>query len=83
MDLSTQLLLFSCKQELEADQARENSGRASQVTDQEAKKLRQEILQQEILIRGYQVHFWWPSALKFLIHLLLRRYFPKSAFSLL
>nr|XP_024375591.1 centrosomal protein of 162 kDa-like isoform X5 [Physcomitrium patens] len=40
--------------ELEADQARENSGRASQVTDQEAKKLRQEILQQEILIRGYQ-----------------------------
>jgi hypothetical protein len=44
---------------LEADQAREKNGsvKAPQVTDLEAKKLKQEILQQEVLIRGYQVHF--------------------------
>jgi len=44
---------------LEADQTREKFGsiKAPQITVQEAKKLKQEILQQEVLIRGYQVHF--------------------------
>jgi len=47
------------KQELEVNQAREKFRivKAPQITEKEAKKLKQEILQQEVLIQGYQVHF--------------------------
>ena len=47
----------------------QKSGRfkVPQLTDEEAFKLKQEILQQEVLIRGYQVHFGKPIVVKFFI----------------
>jgi hypothetical protein len=43
---------------LETEQAKQKAvgAKPAQITEQEVKELRHEILQQEALIRGYQVH---------------------------